>query len=139
MKKAVENKLRVSQKQPEVADLVSKEISKREDDALFAKVKSSLSDMELSKEQKKQLQNELDDLMEFGASKGIALQKALKIVGVQPRDNESIARKKQAAAIPQVGSYQTKEDELIKPDDPRFENLSQDDKVKMYEKLRNAA
>jgi len=139
MKKAVENKLKVSQRQPEVADLVAKEISKREDDKLFKEVKSSLSDMELNKSQKKQLQVELDDLMDLGAPKGQALQKALKIVGAKPRDIEQIASKKKAATIPQVGSYRAKDDELIKPDDPRFEKLSQDDKVKMYEKLRSAA
>jgi hypothetical protein len=136
MKPAVENKLRAMEKQPEIANLVAKEVAKKEDEAEYKRLKSSLSNLGLSKSQQKELQEEFSELVKH-LPKGIALAKSIKIVGAAEEDN---SQRKSDAKLPPAGNKEAVSDDvLIKPDDPRFEKLSGDEKVKMYEKIRIAS
>lgn len=129
IKKSIEKNLELISKAPEVADLVKQEVARQKDEDKFKSLKKSLNGLTLTKDQKAQLQEEFKDLAPaLGNAK--ALEKAMKLVGVQEED---YSKQRQGAQIPKPGNRVVEEKDLESAD---YHPSKSDDRVKMYEEMR---
>jgi len=132
LKPSIEKKLAMSQKEPEINDLVEKAVAKKADEDAFLKLKSSLNDLSLNKEQRSDLQVEFAELLQAGLPKSKALRKALKIVGATTVEIDEVKRAN--AALPKAGNAEVRDD--VELTNENHADIPSEKRVELYEKIR---
>lgn len=119
----------------DLESIVDKKISEREAEREFTSLKNQLNSMKLTKTQKQSLEAEYQDLREVGASKAVALQKALRLAGVELPDDQAKRARREGMSLPKAGYYS--EGKTNPSEDTNVMDLSPEERMKEFEKIRN--
>lgn len=127
LKPLVESQLnKVSASAPVIEKLVEKKFSEREEVAKFETLRNQLNEISTTKTQKQVVEAEFKDFIAAGLPKHKALEKAMKIAGV---DQNTTALFKNAARMPRASDYQ-------QPVEKALKELPLDSRIAEYEKMR---
>lgn len=91
------------QEQPDIEVIIERKMAEKEDVRDYNRSLDDLRKMSLSPLQKSELQKEFDDLRERGIAKSVAIEKAMKYVGIARKDTSSEDRRKEAMKLPTPG------------------------------------
>lgn len=115
LKKPLEKLLEKSSKDKKISEeydidaLLEQKLQQKEDDKEFKALRGDLNDAKLSQKQRIELKTEYEDLRSSGLSKAKALQKALRIVGLELETSDRRSKMTAPKAAPQVGDDVTDE------------------------------
>lgn len=100
-------------------EIIERKLKAREEEKSFKALRSNLDTLDISSKKKTALTEEYNDLRSSGLSKTKALEKAMKIVGIQTASR--------GEELPPIGGYSPKVEK---------EDLTSEDRVKKLEALR---
>jgi len=120
---------KLSTSAPVLEKLVEKKIAEKEEANQFKSLKGELDSLGLSANQKQLIQAEFKDFLEAGLPQLKALQKAMKVAGINS-ESESIDLFRQAARMPKPGETQAPPKE--------FKQMTSTERVAEYEKMRKS-
>jgi hypothetical protein len=123
----------------DVEAIVERKLAAKEEEGKFLTLKGQLQESKLSDVQRQSVQAEFQDLLESGLSKGKALEKAIKIAGVDV-DYSQVEAKRSSMALPKDSTFQAKhKDGDPLPGSPEWDRLSGDKRVELLEARRKAS
>ena len=130
----------VAQPKPEVDvdALIEAKLAAKEEESKFSTLKTSLSDVKMSSEQRKELQVEFDDLRSSGLSKAKSLEKAIRLAGINPSE-AATDQLRSKMALPRDGARVSTPVPLSgKPYDEARQGLTPEQRVEHLEALRKS-
>ena len=126
-------------KKPEadITRLVNEAIAEREELGKFMQMKAGLSELNLTNAQKKELEVEFKDLRSSGLTQSKALEKAMKLAGVDP-DGRKMDALKAKMSMPKESYYSVglTGEKVPAPGSDAFKKLKPEERVKVLERLR---
>lgn len=121
---------RLSQSAPVIERLVEKKLVEKEESNKFTHLQAQLNAIDLNKNQQDAIRAEYNELVAAGLPKSKALDKAIKLAGVDlSQDPDDLFRT--ATRMPKASDYHQPESKPLK-------QMSSDERVAYYEKLRKA-
>jgi hypothetical protein len=131
LKPKVESNLdKLSSSAPVLEKLVEKKFAEKEETQKFNTLRSQLNEVNTTKTQRQIIEAEFKDFKSAGLPQSKALEKAMKIAGVDP-SSESAELFKSAARMPKASNYQQSLPKSLK-------EMNSSDRVAEYEKMRKS-
>jgi len=122
---------------PDIDAIVERKIAEKEELHKFMQMKEGLSELNLTNAQKKELEAEFKDLRSSGLPQTKALEKAMKLAGVDP-DGQKADKLKQRMSMPKESYYSVglSGEKVPAPGTDAFNKLSPEERVTVLERLR---
>lgn len=128
-------RLDAQKKEPDIEAIVEKKLAEKQEAQKFASLKDTLQESRLTKLERQELESEYKDLRANGLSPSKALQKAMKIVGVQGQGEVSTERLRRDMQVPHPGlKLRVDKDPLADPE--AFQRLDQQSRLTKLEQIR---
>lgn len=127
-----------SKKAPEidVEQIVEKKLAEKEDARNYETLKSQIASQRLTKEQQDVLANEFKELLDSGLPKSKALEKAIKISGINTKKMDTeISELRQAMSIPRTSNVSNTE---VPQSDKDFWEQPEKDRMAAYKQMLNS-
>ena len=122
---------------PDIDAIVERKIAEKADLQKFMEMKAGLSELNLTNAQKKELESEFKDLRSSGLKQTKALEKAMRLAGVDP-SGQKMQQLKEKMSMPKESYYSVglAGEKVPSPGTEAFDKLNPDERVKALERIR---